>query len=114
MGEDTDLVIMADDHFVEGFAVRFTVDAVLVVDGTGGTELLDNADCLFTDGGLRLLGAGTNVMRTINAGVLSNRVGEGDLLGACRLTIEDIRAEPEVRVGVEVCEKIFLVHDGAP
>lgn len=51
MGEDTDLVIMADNHFVEGFAVRFTVHAVLVVDGTGGTELLDNADGLFTDGG---------------------------------------------------------------
>ena len=100
MGEDTDLVIMADDHFVEGFAVRFTVDAVLVVDGTGGSELLDNADGFFTDSGFRLLSAGTNVMRAINAGMLSNWVGEGDLLGACRLTIEYISAKPEVRVSV--------------
>lgn len=60
-----------------------------------------------------MLGAGTYVMRTINAGVLSKGMGEGDLLGACRLPIEDIRAEPEVWVGVEVCEKILLVHDGA-
>jgi hypothetical protein len=34
VGEDTNLVIVANDHFVEGLSIKLTIHTVLVVNST--------------------------------------------------------------------------------
>lgn len=111
MCEDAHFVEVSDGHLAQLVSVGFLVHAVCVVNGALGGIFLNNADSFLTDGGLRLLGGSTDMVTAIDTGVLSNRVSEGDLLGASGLAIEDVSSEPESLVGLKVSKEVFLIHD---
>ena len=108
--EDTDSVQVSHTQLVKVVHAALLVDAVLDVDCTSGSELLNDAYCFIPDGLFSLLSGGTNVVSAHHVSVSGNGVVECTVL-ASWLSLVDVSAVPELRVLVQVSEEVLFVDD---
>ena len=65
--QHANFVLVADAHLHVRFHWRSRINPVLLVDFAFGRELANDAHCFLTDSALSLVGAGTAVVRAVDA-----------------------------------------------